>query len=72
VTWETWTSSEKSAGGTIERLLADGELVEIVECSCRVVSLPSLTGLKRASGRGKDREALAELEALLEERDREE
>jgi hypothetical protein len=28
------------------------------------------TALKRAAGRGKDREALAELEALLEERDK--
>jgi predicted nucleotidyltransferase len=34
-----------------------------------VVSLPRLIALKRAAGRGKDREALAELEALLEERD---
>ena len=36
---------------------------------CLVVSLPMLITLKRAAGRGKDREALAELEALLEERD---
>ena len=28
-----------------------------------------MIALKRAAGRGKDREALAELEALLEERD---
>jgi hypothetical protein len=34
-----------------------------------VVSLPKLIDLKRAAGRAKDREALAELEALLEERD---
>jgi hypothetical protein len=34
------------------------------------VTLPTLIALKRAAGRGKDREALAELEALLEERDR--
>jgi hypothetical protein len=31
--------------------------------------VPTLIKLKRAAGRGKDREALAELEALLEERD---
>jgi hypothetical protein len=35
-----------------------------------VVSLPTLIDLKRAAGRGKDREAIAELEALLEERER--
>jgi hypothetical protein len=34
------------------------------------VSLRKLIELKRAAGRGKDREALAELEALLEERER--
>jgi predicted nucleotidyltransferase len=37
---------------------------------CGVVNLPSLIQLKRAAGRGRDREALAELEALLEERER--
>ena len=37
---------------------------------CRVVSLAALIRLKRATGRGKDRDVLAELEALLEERDR--
>jgi predicted nucleotidyltransferase len=37
---------------------------------CWVVNLPSLIQLKRAAGRGRDREAIAELEALLEERER--
>jgi hypothetical protein len=32
--------------------------------------LPTLIAVKRATGRGRDREVLAELEALLEERDR--
>lgn len=61
---------EVTGGGTFERLGADAEPVEIEGVSCRVVSLPKLIALKRAAGRGKDREALAELEALLEERDR--
>ncbi|MFM7815508.1 MAG: hypothetical protein ACKPGI_00925 [Verrucomicrobiota bacterium] len=36
----------------------------------RCVDLPTLIRLKRAAGRPKDLESLAELEALLEERDR--
>lgn len=61
---------EVAGGGTFDRLQADAESVEIDDMMCRVVSLPKLIALKRAAGRGKDREALAELEALLEERDR--
>jgi hypothetical protein len=41
----------------------------IVDRRCLVVSLEKLIELKRAAGRPKDREVLAELEALLEERD---
>ena len=36
---------------------------------CRVVSLRKLIELKRAAGRPKDFEAIAELESLAEERD---
>jgi predicted nucleotidyltransferase len=46
------------------------EIVELEGFQCLLVSLPTLIALKRAAGRGKDREALAELEALVEERDR--
>jgi predicted nucleotidyltransferase len=59
-----------TGGGTFEELQESAELVEIEGFQCRLVSLPMLIALKRAAGRGKDREALAELEALLEERDR--
>jgi predicted nucleotidyltransferase len=45
-------------------------VVELEGFQCQVVSLRKLIELKRAAGRGKDREALAELEALLEERER--
>lgn len=46
------------------------DVVELEGLRCLVVSLPKLIVLKRAGGRGKDREVLAELEALLEERER--
>ena len=36
--------------------------------TCRVVTLERLIQLKRAAGRPKDLEAIAELQALLEER----
>lgn len=61
---------EVTGGGGFEALKADVVAIEIDDRACWVVSLPKLIALKRATGRGKDREALAELEALLEERDR--
>lgn len=61
---------EVTGGGGFEALKTDAVSVEIDTWTCLVVSLPRLIALKRAAGRGKDREALAELEALLEERDR--
>lgn len=62
---------EITGGGTFDHLKTLSEFVEIEGYQCGLVSLPALIALKRAAGRGKDREALAELEALLEERDRE-
>ena len=61
---------EVIGGGRFEALKTDAITIEIDRWTCLVVSLPKLIGLKRAAGRGRDREALAELEALLEERDR--
>lgn len=60
---------EVAGGGTYQSLKADAVPIEVEGSVCWVVSLPRLIALKRAAGRGKDREALAELEALLEERD---
>ena len=60
---------EVTGGGNFDRLQTESESVWLAGFDCRVVSLPQLIALKRAAGRGKDREALAELEALLEERD---
>lgn len=61
---------EVTGGGQYETLKTSADVVELEGFRCLVVSLPKLIALKRAAGRGKDREALAELEALLEERDR--
>jgi len=60
---------EVAGGGTFERLAAHGEAIQLADRRCLVVSLEKLIELKRAAGRPKDREVLAELEALLEERD---
>jgi predicted nucleotidyltransferase len=56
-------------GGGYDDLHPRTDLVEIEGFRCEVVSLRTLIRLKRAAGRPKDHEALAELEALLEERD---
>jgi hypothetical protein len=61
---------EVTGGGPYEALADTADVVELEGFRCLVVSLPQLIALKRAAGRGKDREALAELEALLEERGR--
>jgi hypothetical protein len=61
---------EVTGGGSYEQLRAWAQSIDIDGFECWVVTLPKLIALKRAAGRGKDREALAELEALLEERDR--
>jgi hypothetical protein len=61
---------EVPGGGDYDTLKPSCDVVELEGHECRVVSLPMLIALKRAAGRGKDREALGELEALLEERER--
>jgi hypothetical protein len=61
---------EITGGGGYDSLKSSTDVVELEGFQCLVVSLPMLIDLKRAAGRGKDREAVAELEALLEERDR--
>lgn len=61
---------EVTGGGRFEALIARAEPIELEQRRCWVVTLPALIALKRAAGRAKDRESLAELEALLEERDR--
>jgi predicted nucleotidyltransferase len=61
---------EVTGGGAYDRVKARAQAMTLEGHDCWVVNLPSLIQLKRAAGRGRDREAIAELEALLEERER--
>lgn len=58
-------------GGVYESLLPDCIEIEVFDIRCRCLGLERLIAVKRAAGRPKDLEAIAELEAILEERDRE-
>jgi len=58
---------EVAGGGTYEQLLAFTQELTVFGVTCRVVTLERLIQLKRAAGRPKDFEAIAELLALLEE-----
>ena len=57
---------EVVGGGGYEKLLPDTVEIRVFGTSCLVVSLQRLIALKRAAGRPKDLEAIAELEALDE------
>lgn len=59
---------EITGGGDYRALLPHSVHVELFGCPCRCLDLPGLIRVKRAAGRPKDLEALAELEALLVER----
>lgn len=59
---------EVAGGGNYEQLLPHSSELEAFGVKLRCVTLERLIQLKRAAGRPKDWEALAELEALLEER----
>ena len=61
---------EVTGGGGYDALLMKSETVSVFGQDVRVVLLPTLIQLKRAAGRPKDFEAIAELEALLEEKNR--
>ena len=61
---------EVTGGGTYEELLRFSSSVSLFGHECRCVTLEKLIELKRAAGRPKDNEILAELQALLEERGR--
>ena len=57
-------------GGSYEDLLPFTEIITIFGFTCRCIGLTKLIAVKRAAGRPKDNEILAELQALREERDR--
>jgi predicted nucleotidyltransferase len=59
---------EVAGGGVYEQLLPFTDELEAFGVRCRFVTLEKLIELKRAAGRPKDLEVLAELQALLEER----
>lgn len=61
---------EVTGGGRFEDLMPHTQQVQMLGRTFRLVTLEQLIRLKRAAGRPKDFDALAELEALLEERDR--
>jgi predicted nucleotidyltransferase len=61
---------EVAGGGSYEQLLPFTQELETFDVRCRFVTLEKLIQLKRAAGRPKDLEAVAELQALLEERQR--
>jgi len=61
---------EITYGGTYAALRSDTEVVTVLGIECRCLSLEQLIQVKRAAGRVKDLEALAELEAIAEERRR--
>ena len=58
--------SEIPGGGNYQALLPHTTEVAIFGHRCRCLNLPALIRAKRAAGRPKDLEGLAELEALLE------
>lgn len=60
---------EITGGGGYDALLVDTVLVTLFGHPCRCLTLDRLIEVKRAAGRPKDLEALAELEVLREERD---
>jgi hypothetical protein len=57
-------------GGAYEQLLEDSLELEIFGMKALCLGLRALIHAKRAAGRPKDLEAVAELEAVLEERER--
>ena len=57
-------------GGTYKELKPDSVILSLSGVECLCLSLESLIRVKRAAGRPKDFEAIAELERILEERNR--
>jgi hypothetical protein len=54
-------------GGGYEDVLPDTIEVDVFGVTCRCVTLPKLIALKRAAGRPRDFDAIAQLEVLLDE-----
>ena len=61
---------ELTGGGRYEDLLPDCVKIAVFGIECRCLGLERLIQVKRAVGRPKDLEAIAELEAIREQRER--
>lgn len=59
---------EIAGAGAYEELLPHSIPIEVFGVTCRVLDLETLVRAKRAAGRPKDFEAIAELEALRDRR----
>ncbi len=59
---------EVVGGDTFDALLPHTETIDLFGFPCRVVTLDTLIALKRAAGRPKDLEVIAELELLASQR----
>ena len=59
---------EVIGGGTYEDLLPDSVEIEVFGTKCFCIGLERLIIVKRAAGRPKDFEVIAELETILEEK----
>ena len=59
---------EIAGGGGYDRLLPHAKPAELYGVTCLCIDLPTLIRVKRAAGRPKDFERVAELEAILQER----
>lgn len=59
---------EIAGGGSYDELLPDSSSVRIFGVDCQCLDLERLIQVKRAAGRPKDFEAIAELEAILRAR----
>ena len=58
---------EITGGGTYDDLCAETIVVSLFGLACRCLTLDALIRAKRAAGRPKDLEVIAELEAIREE-----
>lgn len=59
---------EITGGGTYEALLPSTVLIRAFDVDCRLLNLDRLIEVKRAAGRPKDFEAIAELETVRDRR----
>jgi len=59
---------EIAGGGTYDALRPHAVAIQVFEVECLCLGLERLIDVKRAAGRPKDLDAVAELEAILEER----